>query len=303
MDKYFEILQNQFHDITLSLERADLIQCDQNWRGNGGRPPYSSIGLIRHGTGTIIVDGEEMQPVSGQLYLLPAHTSQVFFNDGSQPYLKYFCHFNIRLHDTELFEYLHMPLCVTSQDPETVADLFEKMIAAHKENSIFSLIQEKQYLMELIGNYMQCCGEQEITLAEQSFDPAINKAIEYAQIHLDRAVSVEEMAEVAGYHPSHFTKLFLKRFGVSTARFIIQKKTRYAMDQLTNTTRTIADISNSLGFSSQFYFCSFFKKQTGMTPSQYREIYLQSRLTSQMRVTPTGGEEQTSLSGGGQSSI
>lgn len=278
MDKYFEILKNQFHDITISLDRADLIQCDQNWRGKGSRPPYSSIGLIRRGTGTIIVDGQEMQPQQDQLYLLPAHTSQIFFNDGTQPYLKYYCHFNMKLHETELFDYLRMPLCVTPQDPNEAAALFEKMITSHKEKGILSMIKAKQYMLDLVCYYMQCCGEQKITLIENSFDAAIGKAISYAEGHLDRAVSVAEMAEVAGYHPSHFTKLFSKRFGISPAQFIIQKKAQYAMDQLTNTNKPIADISASLGFSSQFYFCSFFKKQTGMTPSEYRQIYLKNKV-------------------------
>lgn len=276
MDKNFEILQNQFHDITISLERADLIQCDQNWRGNGGYPPFSSIGLIRRGTGTIIVNGQEMHPVTDQLYLLPAHTSQTFFNDGTQPYLKYYCHFNIRLHETELFDYIKIPLCVTPSDPSVAVTLFEKMIAAHKEKSFTSLLKAKQCMMDLVCYYLQCCQEPNISLIESSSDIAINKAISFADAHMNRQVSVAEMAEIAGYHPSHFTKLFHKRFGVSPAQFINQKKTHYAMEQLTSTSKPIADISNSLGFSSQFYFCNFFKKQTGTTPSEYRQIYLKS---------------------------
>ena len=274
MDKNFEILQNQFHDITISLERTDLIQCDQNWRGNGGRPPYSSIGLIRRGTGTIIADGKEMHPVTDQLYLLPAHTSQTFFNDGTQPYLKYYCHFNIKLHDTELFDFLNVPLCVTPADPSAAAALFEKMIAAHNEKSFTSLIKAKQYMMELVCFYLQCFRESNISLVESSSDIAIDRALAFVDAHMNRSVSVAEMSEIAGYHPSHFTKLFRKRFGVSPAQFLIQKKAHFAMEQLTNTLKPIADISDSLGFSSQFYFCSFFKKQTGMTPSEYRQIYL-----------------------------
>lgn len=273
MDKNFEILQNQFHEITISLNRADQIQCDKNWRNNGYRPPYSSIGLIRRGTGTIIVNGQEMQPVQDQLYLLPAHSAQMFYNDGTQPYLKYYCHFNIKLHDVELFDIIRVPFCVTPEEPEEAVVLFEKMIAAYREKSISSVIRAKQYMMELVCYYLKCCPESEIALVENAADSALNKAIIYAQAHLDRSVSVAEMAEIAGYHPSHFTKLFQKRFGISPAGFMVQKKTHIAMEKLSATSKPIADISAALGFSSQFYFCSFFKKQTGMTPTEYRRIY------------------------------
>ncbi len=280
MDAIFDILQNQFHEITISLDRTDLIQCDRNWRGNGGTPPYSSIGLICSGTGTIIVNGQEMQPDKDQLYLLPAHSTQTFFNDGTQPYLKYYCHFNVKVHDAELFDLVRVPLCVTPKDPAVAKALFEQMIAAHREKSIPSLLRARQCMMELVCYYLQCCPDNAITLSERSSETALYKAISHAETNLHRPVSVAEMAEIAGYHPSHFTKLFHKRFGVSPAQFIIRKKNNYAMEQLATTSRPINDISNSLGFSSQFYFCSFFKKQTGMTPSEYRQLYMKNLNTN-----------------------
>ena len=272
MNISFDILQKQFQEISISMERAALLQCDSKWRGDS-IPRYSSIGLICRGTGTIMVDGQEAHPIQGQLYLIPANKRQTFFNDGTQPYLKYYCYFNIKFQDIELFDMIHLPYCVNSKDPEYAAALFEKMIAAYNERSITSLIKVKQYMMEMVCYYMECCGEENIYLQESVSDMAINKAIQYAEKRLDRTVTVPEMAEIAGYHPSHFTILFQKRFGVSPARFMMQKKVRYAMDQLAATTRTIGDISDSLGFSSQFYFCNFFKRQVGMTPSEYRQIY------------------------------
>ena len=273
MDKDFRLLQNQFHEITVSLDRADRIQCDENWKGYDSVPPFSSIGLILNGTGTIIVNGREMTPVRGQLYLLPAGTVQTFFNDGKNPYLKYFCHFNVRIHGSELFEFMDAPLCITPADPDRAAALFEKLIASHNEKSLASFVRAKQCMMDLLAFYLDSCPEGSLSLIENTSDAAVNKAIAYAESHLDQAVSVAQMAEIAGYHPSHFTRLFRRRFGVSPAQFVSRKKAESAMDQLTKTNRSIADISNALGFSTQFYFCSFFKKQTGMTPSEYRQIY------------------------------
>ena len=62
------------------------------------------------------------------------------------------------------------------------------------------------------------------------------------------------MAQAAGYHVSHFTQL------------------------LTSTDLPVSEIADSLGFSNPFYFSSFFKKQTGMTPSAYRTLYLRTYL-------------------------
>jgi len=268
----YDILKNQFHEISISMERAAVIQCDGKWRGDN-KPNYSSMGFIKNGTGTMIVNGQKMHPVQGQMYLLPAYMRQVFYNDGTQPYLKYYCYFNMKLHDIEVFDTIQLPYCVTAKEPKKVAGLFEKMIESYHEKSLTSLVKAKQYMMELVCYYMECCGEENINLQESVSDIAINKAIQYVEEHLDRNITVAEMAEIAGYHPSHFAILFQKRFGVSPAKFMMQKKAHCAMEQLAATSGTIGEISDFLGFSSQFYFCSFFKKHVGMTPSEYRQIH------------------------------
>ncbi len=48
---------------------------------------------------------------------------------------------------------------------------------------------------------------------------------------------------------------------------------RCGTELLTATAMPVSSIAEALGFASQFYFSNFFKKQTGMTPSQYRAIY------------------------------
>ena len=86
------------------------------------------------------------------------------------------------------------------------------------------------------------------------------------------------MAQAAGYHVSYFTQLFQKRMGMSPRQFIQKKKSDTAAQLLTSTDLSIAEIADSLSFSNPFYFSSFFKKQTGMTPSVYRTIYLRTYL-------------------------
>ncbi len=86
------------------------------------------------------------------------------------------------------------------------------------------------------------------------------------------------MAQAVDYHVSHFTQLFQKQMGISPGQFIQKKKSDTAARLLTSTDLPVAEIVDSLGFSNPFYFSSFFKKQTGMTPSAYRTLYLRTYL-------------------------
>lgn len=276
MNDSASIIQNRLREITVNLERAHLLQCDKNWRSDGSIPPYSSIGLILEGEGTMCINDMEIHPSKGQLYLLPAKTNQRFFTAPDKPYRKYYCHFELTCRNTDLFELIRLPFCVDAKDFDTAAALFQKMIRACSGNDITASILAKQSVFDLLVYYMECCPQGSISLIENRIDTPLNSAIAFAEHHLDQSVTVQKMAEIAGYHPSHFTKLFQKRLGITPVQFIIRKKTDRAIEQLTDTDLPVSSIAESLGFANQFYFSSFFKKQTGMTPSQYRNIYLRS---------------------------
>lgn len=276
MNSSASIIQNRLREVTVNLERAHLLQCDANWKSDGSVPPFGSIGLILDGTGTIRVNDTEIHPSKGQLYLLPAKTTQVFFTDPDRPYRKYYCHFELNCQGADLFELIRLPLCVNAKDSDTAAALFEKMICACEGNDITSAIRAKQSLFDLLVYYMECCPKGSVSLSENNIDTPLNNAIDFAEHHLDSSVTVQKMAEIAGYHPGHFTKLFQKRLGITPMQFIIRKKKERAIELLTDTDLPISSIAESLGFANQFYFSSFFKKQTGMTPSEYRNIYVRS---------------------------
>ena len=94
------IIQNRLREATVSLERANLIICDETWKCDSSVPPFSSIQLVLQGEGTICIDETTIHPTSGQLYLLPAYTNQAFFTDIHNPYRTYYCHFEITCQQT-----------------------------------------------------------------------------------------------------------------------------------------------------------------------------------------------------------
>lgn len=81
---------------------------------------------------------------------------------------------------------------------------------------------------------------------------------------------VETVARYSGYSLRHMQRLFISETGVSIGAYIRHRRLTRAALLLRLTTRTLADISFSLGFDSQQSFNREFKKQTGFAPLQYR---------------------------------
>ncbi len=107
--------------------------------------------------------------------------------------------------------------------------------------------------------------------ASSSYSPYITRSIQYIRAHLHYTLSLEDVAKELNINPKYLSRLFVNHLGEKFSSFVQRERVMEAKNLLDNTDRSIADISNSLGFSSQSYFIKVFTKYIGMTPGQYLE--------------------------------
>jgi AraC family transcriptional regulator len=98
----------------------------------------------------------------------------------------------------------------------------------------------------------------------------LQQAIDYIQTHLNRDLSLAELAGVINISPTYFASLFRQAMGVSPHQYVIQQRVERAKVMLKRTDLAIADIALQVGFSSQSHLTQQFKRLTGMTPKQVR---------------------------------
>ena len=99
---------------------------------------------------------------------------------------------------------------------------------------------------------------------------AITHAIRYLSAHYSEPVTLAQTAKSAGVHPSYLSSLFRKITGLTFKDYLNNIRIEHALELLKNTDYPIMEIAISCGFNDQSYFSKVFKKQTGMTPRQFR---------------------------------
>ena len=87
------------------------------------------------------------------------------------------------------------------------------------------------------------------------------------------ALSLRELISMTNYSYSHMNSIFTKEIGVSPSVYLRDKRLTYAKKLLSSTTYKHSFIAECIGFSTYPRFCTFFKKKTGLTPSQYAKRY------------------------------
>jgi AraC family transcriptional regulator len=98
----------------------------------------------------------------------------------------------------------------------------------------------------------------------------LQQAIDYVHAHLNRDLSLAELASVVNISPTYFASLFKQAIGISPHQYVIQQRVEQAKLMLSKTDLAIADIALQVGFSSQSHLTQQFKRITGMTPKQIR---------------------------------
>jgi AraC family transcriptional regulator len=96
----------------------------------------------------------------------------------------------------------------------------------------------------------------------------LQQAIDYIHAHLERDLSLVQIAGSINISPTYFASLFKQATGISLHQYVIKQRVERAKLLLRTTDLTIASIAFQVGFSSQSHLNQHCKRLTGMTPKQ-----------------------------------
>ena len=98
----------------------------------------------------------------------------------------------------------------------------------------------------------------------------ISDITQYMRLHIDRAISIEELAARYGYSKFHFSREFKKAIGVTPNEYWAALRMEQSLIELGNSS-SILSAHLKTGYQSTGTFASSFQKSTGFTPGQYQE--------------------------------
>ena len=88
--------------------------------------------------------------------------------------------------------------------------------------------------------------------------------------HMDRRVTIEELAHRYLINPTTLKTVFKEVYGSSLAAHMKEHRMERAAALLRETDRSVAEIAGQVGYESQSKFTAAFKEQFGQLPKEYR---------------------------------
>lgn len=149
-------------------------------------------------------------------------------------------------------------LCITNE-----ASLNKEISDIVIENNVLEII--------LLAFRLSGIKENENTQV-QSENEIIALAKQYIDDNIEANPSVEDVSRYCHLSTKQLTRIFYKFEDVSPKEYIIGRRVAKIDELLADHALSLKQISETMSFSSEYYFNAFVKKYAGMPPGEYRKM-------------------------------
>ncbi|WP_080054313.1 AraC family transcriptional regulator [Spirosoma aerolatum] len=172
------------------------------------------------------------------------------------------------------WQFGHTNFFLTNDEP--IHQLIARLIYIFTENNKAKDVFANLVLQELVVRLMQTQART-LLLSPDTLQINTNRLAHVAQYiarNLHRNLHIKELADEACMSEPNFYRTFKQTFGLTPIDYINQQRIALASRLLRTTDRCLADISLACGFNNMTYFMRLFRRETGLSPAQYRKQML-----------------------------
>lgn len=101
----------------------------------------------------------------------------------------------------------------------------------------------------------------------------IQQAIRFMEEHYQTCVTIRDICDLIYLSPYHFKRIFKEHTGRTPHRYLTEIRIEKAKELLATNEGTIEDIAGLCGFVNAGHFAVVFKRETHLSPSEYRKKY------------------------------
>lgn len=230
---------------------------------------WEQIMYCTGGSGCLEYDGKTFDINSGDIFYIPRVKTYEYFPYRKKWEVRWIVFDGSDIEGLMKALGLDVPTVVHAEDLSVFQKLFDKIFITLKTDKIYGnyLCSELTYrfLMELRRMAFN------ISVSDgNAKNEILMSALNYIEGNFRNDFSIGELADISGVSPQYLGRIFREIMNVSPTEYIIDRRIREAVRLLTDTDKSVSEISQLCGFSSVVYFCAVFKKSKGCSPGSYR---------------------------------
>lgn len=172
----------------------------------------------------------------------------------------------------------------------TAYDRFEyaqKAVSVHAMEYLLKPYSQKE-ILEVVEEAIQIAGrmekqppKEEVVMSEAVWEESgegtsarlkvmLSMIEEYIRKNYMKDISMSDGARAVNYSEPYFCKMFKQQFGQNFTSYLAQYRIKEAKRLLMQPNVNVKEVGEKVGYPDSSYFTKVFRRQTGLSPSEYR---------------------------------
>lgn len=161
-------------------------------------------------------------------------------------------------------------ICLWDETPVEIAAEIEQAVQNFLKMTVHVHLEAVKEGPGAVAEAYDACRE--AVFREAQLSPLVRRARQLIHEQYDRpGLTLETFASSLQVSPVYLSRLLKKELGTSFVSFLTQTRIRKAIQLLNSTNMTMYEIAERVGYESQHYFSTAFKKVMGVSPNRYRK--------------------------------
>ena len=110
-----------------------------------------------------------------------------------------------------------------------------------------------------------------MTRKEEQSSSIIDRAKDYIAGHYSKDISLDDVSREVDISPYYFSKVFKEATGENFIEYLTNVRISKAKEMLQACDSSMKEICSAVGYSDPNYFSRTFKKNVGVTPTEFKE--------------------------------
>lgn len=262
-------MDNFLSSLNIKILEAGHKLCGSWWNFSNINSPFDRIYYTHEGEGSVVHHDSTYTLYPGSISIIPANTLSHYRCENQME--QFYIHCTIRLVDSvELFQILSSDYQVdVRNEKDRIHQIFKRFMIVYDTDFPGRDLELDGLLRQILSMLCRVVDEekQAIRLNELGrFQPAFK----YIYANLKKRITLEELARTMCLHPTYFSNLFTRKFGISPLGYLKRYRIDQAKSRLWSSNDGLDAIGRSLGFCDAFHFSKAFKKETGISPTDFK---------------------------------
>lgn len=265
------------------------------------------IMYVKEGTATVILDGKQYEAKPGDLFFFRPKQPHSIIVEGNGPLCQPHIHFDLMYYPDQQDVFIclkpydqltkeekkyfrpdilqsyfpYIPSFIRLKDPAVIEQQLFDVIFAFSNPVQFNEINLQWRFLRL---FWQLLHEMSLVQFDETDSDqgkkAKNTAFQikmYIESNLHQNISLEQLSNAFYLDKSYLGRVFKKAYGISPVSYHRMIRIEKSKEMLTYTNLHIVDISHHMGFGNVQDYIRTFRTITGMTPSDFRRKFTESK--------------------------